>query len=244
MSIEQFQSTEREYTRLRGLLTSGRISAAQFAQEIQKMMVQDAQGRYWVLSAETARWLVYDGQSWVEANPYPAAPVPFTAPPAEKKKGVGCGRLLACGCLALVLLVLVAGGGGYYAYKNQLITMNTVLNLVGMGPADIEVDNFRDDTVFVTMTQLNVPEGSTGAYYSMEIRPFDIQTHRFSSPGRFQIDFGTSSAGADLGTCILSLKSGESYQFVPLPDMIVINPQKHAPETGEDLVVATSALCR
>ena len=243
MSIEQFQNVEREYTRLRGLLSAGQITAAQFAQEVQKKMFQDAQGRHWVLSAETARWLVYNGQAWVEANPYPSAQITSTAPPAEKK-GIGCGKLLACGCLGLIVLVLVLGVGGYFAYKSQLITLNTFLNLVGMGPADIEVDNFRDDTIYVTMTQLDVAEGSTAEYYIMELRPFDVRTHRFASPGRFQINFGTSSAGADLGACTLSLKSGDRYQFVPLPEMIVVNPQNRPPKSGEDFIVATSAICR
>jgi hypothetical protein len=58
------------------------------------------------------------------------------------------------------------------------------------------------------------------------------------------VDFGTTSGASDLGTCTLNLASGDSYQFVTLPDKIVVNHVNQPAKTGPDFIVSTSALCR
>ena len=58
------------------------------------------------------------------------------------------------------------------------------------------------------------------------------------------MDFGLSSGGSDLGTCTLHLGSGDEYQFVALPDKIVVHHVNQPAQAGPDFVVATSSLCR
>jgi hypothetical protein len=65
-----FKKAEEDYFNLRGRLSAGRITQAQFHAALEKMMVQDTQGRYWVLHADTGKWLVHNGQTWVEGKPY------------------------------------------------------------------------------------------------------------------------------------------------------------------------------
>ncbi len=167
-----------------------------------------------------------------------------SAPAEAKKKGRGCGRWLLLGCLGLILAGCAAAVGGYVAYRGGLLTPQMVLGLVGLGPADIEVDNFRDDTVYVSIVQLDAPADAAPLSTSVEIDAFDIRTYRAGQPGQYQIDFGTSSGAADLGSCTLSARSGDHYQFVTLPERIVINRVDDPVELGTDLIVSTSELCR
>lgn len=174
-----------------------------------------------------------------------AEPAPPTAPvPPSKRSGPGCGILLGCGCLALIVLLLLGAGGGYLAYQRGLITMNSILNLIGLGPGDIEVDNFRDDSVYVAITQLDPPANETPLTFSLELAPYEIRQQRVSTLGRYRVDFGTASGGADLGTCTLTLKSGDLYQFVPMPERIAINRANRPSDSGPDFVVESSLLCR
>ncbi|MBI4672568.1 MAG: hypothetical protein HY741_12995 [Chloroflexi bacterium] len=69
MRDEQFTKVEEEYFRLRGKLAAGRITREQFDAALKDLMVQDAQGRYWMLGADSGKWFVHDGQAWVEAQP-------------------------------------------------------------------------------------------------------------------------------------------------------------------------------
>jgi hypothetical protein len=174
----------------------------------------------------------------------PAQPGQPPAPAAAKPKGRGCGRWLLAGCLVLILGGCAAGVGGYLAYQGGMLTPDMVLGLVGLGPAAIEVDNFRDDSVYVSIIQLDAPVDSTPLGATLDLNAFDIRTYRVGQPGRFQIDFGTTSGAADLGSCTLGVGSGDQYQFVTLPERIVINRVDDPVSVGTDLIVSTSSLCR
>jgi hypothetical protein len=235
------------------------------------LMLQDAQGRWWMLGIDSGRWCVSDGKTWIEAQPptLPAAPPalpgkPLTAtptaapppiyivqapapvpPPAPQSRGGGCGcRGCLFTCLLLMVLLAVITAGGFLAYQSGAITPTMALNLVGLGPGDIEIDNFRDDTLYVTITRLDAPPDSTPARKSLEIKSFDIQAHRVQNPGKYRVEFGAARASANLGTCTLQIRSGDQYQFVPLPNNIVVNRANNPVSVGADFVVATSALCR
>jgi hypothetical protein len=162
----------------------------------------------------------------------------------QKKRGGGCGRSLGCGCLLLVVLLLAVGVGGYLAYRSGAITLTQVLTVVGLGPGDIEVDNFRDDTVYVTITQLNVAAGETPASATLEVAPFDIQTYRAEKTGRYSVGLSTTSGGTNLGTCTLNIRSGDVFQFVPLPDKTVVNRANKPSSLGSDYVIETCSFCR
>lgn len=173
-----------------------------------------------------------------------AGPVATQPQPTPEKRKGGCAGRLFGGCLILIVLLAIAGVGGYAAYRAGLITPQTVLRIIGQGPGDLEFDNFRDDGMQVSILQLDVTGDSSPAEAQLELNPFDIRSYRAPKPGRYQIDFSTTTDGADLGTCTLSVKSGGQYQFVALPDMVVVNDVKRPPASGADLVVDSSALCR
>jgi hypothetical protein len=264
--MDRFRNAESQYYTLKGQLAAGRISRQQFDAAVQGLMIQDAQGRYWALAADSGAWLVHDGRAWTPADPYggqpavlqnpPPSPVQqpqvnvYVSPPAgsayapPRNGNRGCCGLLTCGCLIPIVLVVVVAMGGFFAYQNGVITKDGLLNLVGMGPGRVEIDNFRTDTVYVTVTPLDAPKGSAAAATTLTLSPYDIASRRIESPGRFRIDFGTSRGGANLGTCSLTVKSGDQYQFVSLADKVIVNRTNNPASSGRDFAIGTSALCR
>lgn len=258
----RYKQVEDEYFILRGKLETGRLTREQFEATLKELMLQDAQGRWWMLGPDTGKWYVHEEQSWVEANPYPSAnqtesvsPRPMTLPasgqtqsvvpsPAPKAKSGGCGRTIGCGCLALILLLLVGGGGGYLAFQNGMITPATLLNLVGMGPGYIEVNNFRDDAIQVTIRQMDVAKDSTAISSGLNLKAFDINSHRVENPGRYRVEFRATRGGADLGNCALTIRSGDQYQFVATPEQLIVNRANNPASVGTDLIVASSKFCR
>lgn len=65
-----FQRAEDEYFKLKGQLGMGRITQEQFEQHLRELMVQDTQGNYWMLGADTGKWYAREGDTWVERKPY------------------------------------------------------------------------------------------------------------------------------------------------------------------------------
>lgn len=178
-----------------------------------------------------------------QGRPQPGRPVQTVQPGRVKKRG-GCWLWLGCGCLAVLLGIALLGVGGFVAYQSGAISLETFLDLVGAGPADMEFDNFRDETVYIYILQLDVASDEVPVEMWLEIDAFDIHSYHVVTPGRYRVDFGLSSDASDLGTCTLTIKSGDQYQFVTLPERIVVNRVNDPPTVGTDLVVATSSLCR
>jgi uncharacterized membrane protein len=69
-SAETYKRAEDEYFRLKGRLSAGRLTEEQFQAAVKELMVQDAQGRYWMLGVDTGKWYFHNGQTWVEGQPY------------------------------------------------------------------------------------------------------------------------------------------------------------------------------
>ena len=65
----RFGAVERDYSALKAQLTAAQMTREQFEAALQKLMVQDDSGRYWMMGAESGRWYVYDNQKWVQADP-------------------------------------------------------------------------------------------------------------------------------------------------------------------------------
>ncbi len=277
-SEDPFKRAENEYFRWRGQLETGRISREQFENALKDLMVQDAQGRYWTLGADTAKWFVHDGRAWIESDPYTAVsppPAPFasgpqqptppvyivqvptpvqppvivqTPPPspiAQSKRG-GCGGCGGCliVCLILIALLVIVAVGGFLAYQSGALTPAMLLNLVGLGPGDIEVDNFRDDGIQVSIKQIDPSKDSAPLQRSLSLNAFDVKSYRVQNPGRYLVEFRATRGNASLGACTLSVRSGDAYQFVALPERIAVNRANNPSSVGTDFVIQTSSLCR
>jgi hypothetical protein len=184
-------------------------------------------------------------QSGPPAGQYPPPGYAYPPPPAPPpRRGIGCGWLILGGCFVLLAGCIVLGGAGYFAVSSGAVTLETVLRWVGMGPATVEVDNFRDDAIVVTILQLDTASEDFPFQASLNLNAFDVHSREIGTAGRYQVDFGTEVAPASLGSCVLRLDSGDHYQFVTLPDKIVVNRVDDPVSSGTDLIVSTSALCR
>lgn len=80
-----FRQAEQEYRNLKARYDAGQISEERMRAALSDLMVQDEQGRWWVLGYETGAWYVHDGEKWVTGEPpatATAAPARAAAPPA------------------------------------------------------------------------------------------------------------------------------------------------------------------
>ena len=139
---DRFRRAEEEYLRQRGRLAAGRITRDQFAAALKNLMIQDAQGRYWMLHPDSGRWLMYDGQNWVETSPASSPrPLPYEerglgqrpAPTSlpERAAPARSARLSLPLVIAIVLLcvavVLVFGAIAFLARPADNIALATVV---------------------------------------------------------------------------------------------------------------------
>ena len=79
----KFAAAQQTYLELKERYERGDLSKSEFETAMQESMVQDANGAYWLLGAESGRWYRYHDQQWVQANPplIVAAPPPVSPPP-------------------------------------------------------------------------------------------------------------------------------------------------------------------
>lgn len=147
------------------------------------------------------------------------------------------------GCLWVILISVALAVAAVVAYRNGVITRAMLLNLAGLGPAHVEIDNFRNDPIQVSIVGLDGAKDSKRTPAALIIKPFNVTTYRTPGRGRYRVDFRGANAGT-LGTCALSVRSGDRFQFVALPRRLVINRVNHPVSVGSDLIVATSRLCR
>ncbi len=129
-----FAEAEQKYRELEAGLIRGELKEEEFLAQVAHLRVIDTEGRRWMLSGRTGRWLMYDGQQWVFAEPprppieaeapesAPAAPspaatdtaAPAIAPsPAPQERGpwFAPSRLLTTGLAALLVIGCLVGGG-------------------------------------------------------------------------------------------------------------------------------------
>ncbi len=74
-----YAEVEASYRELKAQVTAGVLSEDDFKARLDDLMIQDDQGRWWIIGYETGDWYVYEGEQWVQAKP----PVPPVAPPSE-----------------------------------------------------------------------------------------------------------------------------------------------------------------
>lgn len=135
-----FAEAERKHRELEDQLLSGAIDSDEFVAQVAQLRVTDEEGRHWMLSTQTGRWLLHDGQQWVAAEPprdrveleeVPILEIPeplpdieeipitrqapaYTleaAPPKRIDSRPFAPRLLLWGFAALLLVGCLVGGG-------------------------------------------------------------------------------------------------------------------------------------
>jgi len=65
-----FREIEARYKELKNRVDQGKLTADSFKQELKKMMIQDPEGRYWMIGGKTGGWYIYENNAWKTANPF------------------------------------------------------------------------------------------------------------------------------------------------------------------------------
>ena len=60
-------------SKLKAQYEADALSEADFKARLEELMLQDEQGRWWMIGYETGQWYVNDGQRWVQAEPSEAS---------------------------------------------------------------------------------------------------------------------------------------------------------------------------
>jgi len=63
-SGKSFSGVKEEFDRLKAQFDAHTLSEAQFKARLKELMVQDEQGRWWMIGYETGLWYVHDGERW------------------------------------------------------------------------------------------------------------------------------------------------------------------------------------
>ncbi len=79
-----FDDVEREVAGLRQDLSTGRLNEEQFKARLRELMVEDANGDWWMVGYETGEWYRHDGDDWVRADPPDQKPAGAVPPPATQ----------------------------------------------------------------------------------------------------------------------------------------------------------------
>ena len=66
----KFKKIEEQYNIIKSRLKNGEINTDEMKAELKDLMIQDDDGRYWMIGSKSGKWYVYDGSTWVEDNPF------------------------------------------------------------------------------------------------------------------------------------------------------------------------------
>jgi hypothetical protein len=157
-------------------------------------------------------------------------------PPRRRRRITPLGIFL----LLLVLLVVAVIGGAVALFTGAISTA-TLKNLVGLGPAQVQITNLRDGDVSALLQKTN-PDGttvtSTSALKSLDVRVLDA-----AEAGRFKLTVSDAS-GSTVTECSIDITSGSKWEFVLLDQSAIVTKNGEKPAAPNDVIVSTSSLCR
>jgi len=124
----RFAEAEQRFAELRAGYQAGELDDAAYDAALQKLVIEDSSGGYWMLGADSGEWYWYDGEQWVRRDPPlaevaverpqvwpappPTVPPPMPAAPPTRKGlpwkwvAVGCGGLLAVAAVVAGVLAV------------------------------------------------------------------------------------------------------------------------------------------
>ncbi len=178
--------------------------------------------------------------------PPPASAPPASVPAAPAKPAPEKRRRWLVTCLVLVVLLgcvlTIAAAGIYYAATSGILNRRTVLNTFGAGYGEVSFINLTDSTLEADMNPLDAGEDSIQLDYDGRFAPFDIGGWGAIQPGRYQLEIRLDGP-PESGTCTLQIGSGDSYQFVAVPEGLAITLKGATASSPDDLDMQTSSLC-
>ena len=155
---DPFGFIQQAYLQLQALHRSGKMDAATFRSELEKMIVSDGSGGYWMVGIQSGRWHWFNGTEWIQRDPPSealsqgpiqdkAAPPPLTPPPLPPP-GPG---LVEIGESKQSRRLFLIGGGVLIAFSILAIGAYTAYRLVnsddGGSTAELDVQPLPVSTI-------------------------------------------------------------------------------------------------
>jgi hypothetical protein len=66
---DQFKNAEKEFQQLKDEFNRKRLSEPDFKKKLKELRLQDQDGRFWTIGAQTGKWYHFDGNDWIESKP-------------------------------------------------------------------------------------------------------------------------------------------------------------------------------
>lgn len=66
---DQFKNVEKEFEKLKDEFKRKRLSEPNFKKRLKELRLQDQDGRFWTIGAQTGKWYYFDGNDWIESRP-------------------------------------------------------------------------------------------------------------------------------------------------------------------------------
>lgn len=66
---DQFKTVEKEFELLRDKFRTKELSESDFKKKLKELRLQDQNGRFWTIGAQTGKWYYFDGNDWIESKP-------------------------------------------------------------------------------------------------------------------------------------------------------------------------------
>lgn len=153
----------------------------------------------------------------------------------------------------IVIVVIIAlccctviglSGGGYYLFSSGQLNVDDITGFLGMGPATIQIANLTETTLDAELTYFDEETGEERNHESLEMDEYDIRTVTGLSARNYTLTFTTGSGVPQGGVCQLSIKGGDSWVFMAVPEGIGVIRNGEAVESNTDVNILTSFLCR
>jgi hypothetical protein len=68
-ALPEFSRVETEFVRLKAQFERGILTEQEFKSRLDELMIEDNQGRWWILGYQTGLWYYHDGEKWVQSEP-------------------------------------------------------------------------------------------------------------------------------------------------------------------------------
>jgi hypothetical protein len=117
-----FSQVAAVFQKLKAQYDAGDLSEADFKARLQNLMLQDEEGRWWMIGYESGQWYVHDGQAWVRGEPKGAPDQPADTTRLTVKPWT----VLLVGAALSLLIGFVVGRWTYVALFSDTLTTGEI----------------------------------------------------------------------------------------------------------------------
>lgn len=163
--------------------------------------------------------------------------------PKKRSPWLTCLLIFGIFCILCLCCSGITLGVGYYLYTSGTLSVNNILDLLNLGPSEIQVVNLSDGDIEVTLLSYDEESGEYSHAQSTTLMPFDIKTLRSISSGDYQIDVESYNDLPPGQICNIHIKGSSFYSIAVLPEGIVIAQEGKRVSSSDDVNMETSPLC-